>query len=237
MQEPADPSPAPAEAPAGASDAAPQPGAPDLAPQAAEPVPEDSTPGADGPDRSSDAAAAEAPQEPARQEMSAAACGARLAERFPALFGADGPVKPIKLRIHIDLQQRAPGEFPRRALSAFLSRHTTSNAYLKALLQAPHRYDLDGQPAGDIDAVHRQAAQQELERRRAARRGPSPGRGPGRGQAGHAGHAGQGDRDGEAATPPPAPDRSAAVPAAGEADPSPGEHAPRARPRPPRGEA
>jgi sRNA-binding protein len=95
--------------------------------------------------------------------------------------------------------------FTRKALSIFMHRHTTGNAYLKALLTAPHRFDLDGQPAGDVADEHRAAAKEELERRRqiflarrAAERGPGPGRGapaPAAGprdaaappQAGHAG--------------------------------------------------
>jgi sRNA-binding protein len=99
-------------------------------------------------------------------ELSPSACAARLAELFPALFNADGPPKPIKLRIQVDIQARAPGVFTKRVLSLFLSRHTTSTAYIKALLQAPHRFDLDGQPAGEISELHRAAATEELARRR-----------------------------------------------------------------------
>lgn len=99
-------------------------------------------------------------------ELSPAACAARLAELFPALFAA-GRALPIKLRIQSDIQQRAPGQFTRKSLSPFLHRHTTSTAYLKALVAASHRYDLDGAPAGEIDEVHRAAAVAELERRRA----------------------------------------------------------------------
>jgi ProP effector len=104
---------------------------------------------------------------PPAPELSPAACGARLAEMFPALFGTAGPPKPIKLRIKVDIQQRAPGVFTKRVLSLFLSRYTTGNAYIKALLQSTHRFDLDGQPAGDITAEHRAAATEELARRRA----------------------------------------------------------------------
>lgn len=115
------------------------------------------------------AAAAQAPalpaSPPAPLELSPAACAARLAELFPALFGA-GRALPIKLRIQSDIQQRAPGIFARKSLSPFLHRYTTSTAYLKALVNAPHRFDLDGAPAGAIDDVHRQAAAAELERRR-----------------------------------------------------------------------
>ncbi|MBS0449503.1 MAG: ProQ/FinO family protein [Proteobacteria bacterium] len=98
-------------------------------------------------------------------ELSPAACAARLGERFPAVFGS-GVARPLKLRIQADIQQRAPGDFTRKALSNFLHRHTTSTAYLKALIAAEQRVDLDGQPAGPINDEHRAAAVAELERRR-----------------------------------------------------------------------
>jgi hypothetical protein len=107
------------------------------------------------------------PVTPAKPEPSPAQCAARLAELFPALFGPDAPPKPIKLRIQADLQQRAPGQFTRKALSVVLHRHTTTTPYLKALVAAPTRFDLDGQPAGEIAEEHRQAAREEVERRRA----------------------------------------------------------------------
>lgn len=112
------------------------------------------------------AAAAEA----GKPGLTPAACATRLAELFPALFiapGAPGPAKPIKLRIHADIQARAPGVFSKRVLGLFFSRYTTTNAYLKALAAAPHRFDLDGEPAGEIAAEHRQAATEELARRHA----------------------------------------------------------------------
>ena len=104
---------------------------------------------------------------PAKTELSPAQCAARLAQLFPALFGTQGPPKPIKLRIQADIQQRAPGLFTRKALSIVLHRHTTTTPYLKALLAVPSRFDLDGQPAGEIAEEHRQAAREEVERRRA----------------------------------------------------------------------
>jgi sRNA-binding protein len=99
--------------------------------------------------------------------MSPADCQRELAQRFPALFGLDSGPQPIKLRIHVDIQAQAPGVFTRRSLAHFLSRHTTSTAYLKALVKAPHRLDLKGAPAGEIAEEHRQAAQVELDRRKA----------------------------------------------------------------------
>ena len=104
---------------------------------------------------------------PTKTELSPAQCAARLAEMFPALFSTQGPPKPIKLRIQADIQHRAPGLFTRKALSIVLHRHTTTTPYLKALLAAPSRFDLDGQPAGEIAEEHRQAAREEVERRRA----------------------------------------------------------------------
>ena len=120
-------------------------------------APAESSAGADG-----DAA-------PAPTELAPAECAARLAELFPALFAAipNTPPRPIKLRIQADIQQRAPGQFTRRSLSPFLHRHTTSTAYLKALVASPHRFDLDGAPAGEVNDEHRQAAVAELEHRRA----------------------------------------------------------------------
>lgn len=107
-------------------------------------------------------------------------CGQRLAALFPALFA--GPPRPLKLRIHVDIQARAPGVFTRAALSAFMHRHTLANAYLRAVAQGGQRYDLDGQPAGELADEHRQAAVDELARRRerflarrAAERGAAPG--------------------------------------------------------------
>ena len=100
-------------------------------------------------------------------ELSPAACGMRLAELFPALFAPTGPVKPIKLRIHADIQARASGLFSKRTLGIFFSRHTSTNAYLKALTLAPQRFDLDGQPAGEISDEHRRLAAEELARRHA----------------------------------------------------------------------
>jgi len=101
---------------------------------------------------------------PASGEPTLAQTAAALAERFPALFAAGTP-KPVKLRIHADIQQRAPGVFTRRQLAVFLHRHTTSTAYLRALAASTQRFDLDGLPAGEVAAEHREAAAVEVERR------------------------------------------------------------------------
>jgi hypothetical protein len=96
--------------------------------------------------------------------MNPAECGQQLKQLFPALFG--GAVKPLKLRIQVDIQERAPGTFTKQALSAFFRRHTGSTSYLIAVTKAAHRFDLDGQPAGEISDEHRKVALDELARRR-----------------------------------------------------------------------
>lgn len=92
------------------------------------------------------------------------AVAAKLKELFPALFA--GGAKPLKLRVQADIQQRAPGQFTKAQLSAFLRRYTGGTGYLIALTRAKSRFDLDGQPAGELSDEHRVAAQEELTRRR-----------------------------------------------------------------------
>lgn len=97
--------------------------------------------------------------------MSPADCAAELKQRFPALFG--GEPKPLKLRIQTDIQERAPGVFTKTALSGFFRRYTHATAYLIAVTKAQSRFDLDGNPAGELSEEHRQIAETELARRRA----------------------------------------------------------------------
>ena len=123
-------------------------------------------PASEGVETASDAAELSTTEAPAaKADTSPAATGARLAELFPALF--KGPAKPFKLRIQVDIQERAPGEFSKQALSAFFRRHTGTTSYLIAVSQGTQRFDLDGQPAGELSEEHRQVATEELARRRA----------------------------------------------------------------------
>ncbi|HZE90882.1 MAG TPA: ProQ/FinO family protein [Rhizobacter sp.] len=102
----------------------------------------------------------------ARPEMSPADCVQQLRQRWPALFS--GPPKPLKLRIHVDIQERAPGVFPRQALTFFFRRHTATTAYLLAMSRGKLRFDLDGQPSGEITDENRKVASEELARRNAS---------------------------------------------------------------------
>jgi hypothetical protein len=104
------------------------------------------------------------PGSEATVEVTPAAALQQLKALFPALF--DAAPKPLKLRIQADIQERAPGQFSKQLLSAVLRRYTGGTAYLIALSKATERFDLDGQPAGELSAEHREAAVAELTRRR-----------------------------------------------------------------------
>jgi len=136
------------------------------------PAPDEATPPQAEPAASSDASTADAHEpattasEPAAQ-AAPAEVAAELKALFPALFG--GGHKPLKLRIQADIQQCAPGRFTKAQLSAFFRRYTGATGYLIALTKAEHRFDLDGQPAGEISDEHKVAARDELKRRRALR--------------------------------------------------------------------
>jgi ProP effector len=119
------------------------------------PTPEPEPPGAQG---------EPAPGSSESAALSVRACGDLLRQHFPALFGAGA--RPLKLRIQADIQQRAPGVFPRQVLSAFLRRHTGATAYLNAMARGGPRFDLDGQAAGEVAPEHREAAATEVARRR-----------------------------------------------------------------------
>ena len=95
--------------------------------------------------------------------MTAAECAEFLKEKHPALFA--GAPKPLKLRIQHDIQALYPGVFSRQVLASFLRRYTHSGAYLKAILNGQHRFDLNGEAAGDITDEHRSVAEQSLKER------------------------------------------------------------------------
>jgi len=165
--------PDPTVTPAAATTDMPAPAATDI--PSSSPVEAPAATVADGPLQASPAAPGEAPAEPSpaapvpaaprADEPTPADCAQQLRQRFPKLF--TGAVKPLKLRIQVDIQQRAPGVFGKQALSAFFRRYTGSTSYLLAVARAAHRFDLDGQPSGEISAEHRQIALDELARRRA----------------------------------------------------------------------
>jgi sRNA-binding protein len=92
-----------------------------------------------------------------RQAMTALA---KLAELYPACFAAhaSGQHRPLKIGIHRDLIERGvhPGEA--RALQLYARRP----AYKAALSAGGPRYDLDGEPCGEVTAEQITAAKLAL---------------------------------------------------------------------------
>jgi ProP effector len=152
---------APEASPAAAAPAEPPSSTGDtVAQQDAAEAPPAETADAAPPVADADAQPAGAAAKPAQED-----CGPQLKKLYPALFS--NPPKPLKLRIQADIQARSPGLFTKPQLSAFLRRYTGSHAYLNALVKATHRFDLDGNPGDELSDEHRNAATEELARRRA----------------------------------------------------------------------
>lgn len=101
-----------------------------------------------------------------------------LAERFPAVFGAQ-PL-PLKVGIFNDLQLALEG-VDEAALKLALAQHTRSNAYLQAVASGKPRHDLQAEVVEAMAPAHVFHALTELLRRRlrraanAAADAPAPG--------------------------------------------------------------
>lgn len=92
----------------------------------------------------------------------------RLAQVYPALFGAEP--KPLKRGIFEDLQQRhADDGWTTDALKAALRQHTRSTRYLNAVASGEARHDLEGTPVEMVAPEQRFHALLEVHRRRQAR--------------------------------------------------------------------
>ncbi len=72
--------------------------------------------------------------------------------------------KPLALGIHKVLLERQP-ELGKDAIRKALHIHTASTRYLKALSNADQRFDLDGQPAGEVTTEQRDQATTEVRER------------------------------------------------------------------------
>lgn len=90
----------------------------------------------------------------------AAALLATLAATYPVFREC----QPLAIGIHKALRQRMP-EVADTQLRLALRRHVTSTKYLKAVANGTQRYDLDGQPAGEIAPAHREDALASLKER------------------------------------------------------------------------
>lgn len=82
--------------------------------------------------------------------------------RYPEAFAA-AEVRPLKVGIHHDLAAREPwsNKLIRRALAGYVNRPR----YAKALKEGAPRIDLDGNPAGTVDATAARTAQEKYRRR------------------------------------------------------------------------
>lgn len=82
---------------------------------------------------------------------------AMLVQEFP-VFGSD---RPLKIGVFHDLRAALP-DINQNHLQRALNLHTNSLAYLRGLCQGGARYDLSGNPCGEIDPEQIEHAKLEL---------------------------------------------------------------------------
>ena len=87
-----------------------------------------------------------------------------LLGQLAALFPIIAKAEPLAIGIDKSLFERVP-DLPRKHLRTALRTHTASTRYLKAVVRSPHRFDLDGQPAGEISEEQRMHAKALLDER------------------------------------------------------------------------
>lgn len=95
-------------------------------------------------------------------------------DQLTATFPAFRDTLPLAIGIHKTIRERLP-ELTRDQVGKALRIHTGSTRYLKALAKAQQRFDLDGNPAGEITEEQRKQAtdlvqervKKSLERRKA----------------------------------------------------------------------
>ena len=137
--------------------------------------------------------------------------------RYPAAF-FKGHTRPLMVGIHEVLTRREP--WPEKLVRRALACYVNLPRYLKAVRDGAERIDLDGQPAGRVDAQAADHARRKLDRLqgekgpRQARPG-KPGRGKGKPARAQAGKVAKG----------PAPSEPGASQAASQASPQPAEPA------------
>ena len=101
--------------------------------------------------------------DPAQDRVAAAL--ALLGERYQC-FRQSPPV-PLKIGIHHDL--RATGLFSNTLLSKVLHRHTYGDRYLAAVIMGTRRFDLAGEPCGEVTPEQRDQARETMARKAARR--------------------------------------------------------------------
>ncbi|WNK21132.1 ProQ/FINO family protein [Halomonas piscis] len=96
--------------------------------------------------------------------------------RYPEAFAA-AEVRPLKVGIHHDLAAREPwsNKLIRRALAGYVNRPR----YAKALKEGAPRIDLDGNPAGTVDATAARTAREKYRRQAERKNRPAGAEAPG----------------------------------------------------------
>jgi ProP effector len=87
-----------------------------------------------------------------------------LLETISANFTVFRDGRPLALGIHKAIKERMP-EVDTTQLRLTMRMHTASTRYLKALLATRERYDLDGNPAGEVTDEQREVANTTLRER------------------------------------------------------------------------
>src|SRR5690554_1732929 len=111
-------------------------------------------------------------------------------QRYPGAF-FKGHTRPLKVGIHEALAEQEP--WPEKLVRRALACYVNLPRYLKAVREGAERIDLDGQPAGQVDAKAAEHARKKLERLQAEGRGKGgaapgqPRRAAGKGKPGRSG--------------------------------------------------
>lgn len=88
-------------------------------------------------------------------------------QRYPSVFFR-GHTRPLKVGIHEELTASEP--WPEKLVRRALACYVNLPRYLKAVREGAERIDLQGQPAGNVDAQAAEHARRKLERLQAERR-------------------------------------------------------------------
>lgn len=108
--------------------------------------------------------AATAPATGARPDSPGALDPRGLLQQLQALSPTFREYRPVALRIDKAVAERFP-DAERKVIRTAMRLHTASTRYLKAMEKATHRYDLEGNEAGEVSEEHRQHAAQTLKER------------------------------------------------------------------------
>ena len=105
-----------------------------------------------------------------------------MRDRWPQAFPRNSrQVRPLAIGIHRDLAAALPGHSHRQLGAVFsLFRYLAGPAYFQALLRGGPRYDLDGNPRGEVTPEEQEQAKRDLDafleqrKRRADSRASTP---------------------------------------------------------------